>query len=207
MKSPFFQILIFILSIYVIGAMIIEFIIPVSSEMSTLLLYIDSIICAFFFFDFIISFYSAENKINFMRTGWIDLIASVPTVGILRVGRFAKIIRIIRVFKAAKSLNEFLGYIFKNKADSLFKSILLSSILLIIPAAITILSLEKDVGEINNANDAVWWTLYTMLGMDYCSPPVTQIGKMIALILAIAGMTILGSFTAYLAEYFFNDKK
>lgn len=206
MKSPFFQLLILTLSLYVIGALIYELAFDVSQEVSELLFYIDNAICAIFMIDFTISFAKAESKIAYMKTGWIDLAASIPTIGLLRIGRTAKVIRIVRVIKATRSLKEFLSYVFKNKADSLFKSVLVSSFLLIIPASITILNLEKDGGSIQNANEAFWWTIYTMLGMDFCEPPVTFFGKIIAIILALAGMTILGTFTAYLADIFFKNK-
>lgn len=206
MKSPFFQILILTLSLYVIGALIFELVFNVSQEVAELLFYIDNAICAIFMIDFMMSFIKAENRIAYMKTGWLDLAASIPTVGFLRIGRTAKIIRIVRVIKATKSLDAFLSHIFKNRADSLFKSVLVSSILLIIPASLTILTLEKDVGPIQNATEAIWWTIYTMLGMDFCEPPVSFIGRIIAVILALAGMTILGTFTAYLADIFFKTK-
>lgn len=206
MKNPFFQLLILILSLYVIGALIYELAFDVSPEIAELLFYIDNAICVIFMTDFIISFIKAESKIAYMKTGWIDLAASIPTIGLLRIGRTAKVIRIVRVIKATKSLESFLSYVFKSKADSLFKSILISSFLLIIPASITILNLEKDGGSIQSAHEALWWTVYTLLGMDFCDPPVSFAGRIIAVILAIAGMTILGSFTAYLADIFFKNK-
>lgn len=206
MKNPFFQLLILILSLYVICALVYELAFNVSQEIAELLFYIDNAICVIFLVDFISSFIKAESKVIYMKTGWIDLAASIPTIGFLRIGRTAKIIRIIRVIKATKSLDAFLSHVFKSKADSLFKSVLISSLLLIIPASISILNLEKNGGSIQSASEALWWTIYTLLGMDFCEPPVSVLGRTIAVILALAGMTILGSFTAYLADIFFKNK-
>jgi voltage-gated potassium channel len=57
------------------------------TETSVLLNYIDNTICVFFFLEFCIRFFQAENKLRFMRWGWVDLISSIPAVSYLRAGR------------------------------------------------------------------------------------------------------------------------
>jgi voltage-gated potassium channel len=206
-KFSFFDLIILVLSCYVLGAMIFELCVPVSEEMKELLWMIDTSICFIFIIDFLNNFIRAPRKLHFLRYGIIDLLASIPNVGILRFGRIAKIIRVLRVVKAAKSINSILSQTFKNKGESIFKSVVLFSILLVITSSMLILIFEKGIGEINTAQDAFWWTIYTILGMDYCSPPISIYGKIIAALLSISGMSLLGSFTAYLAEIFFNNKK
>lgn len=206
-KISFFEIIIFILSLYVLCVMTLELFMPMSEEMKELLWMIDTSICVIFIIDFLINFIKAPQKLHFLKFGIIDLLASIPNIGILRFGRIAKIIRVFRVIKAAKSINRILNQTFKNKGEGIFKSVILFSILLVIASSLLILTFEKGIGEINNAQDAFWWTIYTILGMDYCSPPISVYGKIIAALLAISGMTLLGSFTAYLAEIFFNNKK
>ncbi|MFR3329739.1 MAG: ion transporter [Odoribacter splanchnicus] len=207
-KIPFFQLIIFLLSIYIVIVMILQFFLDFSPEMEKLLWIIDTGICCIFIIDFIISLITAENKKNYLlKCGLIDLIASIPNVGILRIGRLAKVIRVIRMIKAVKSINDIFTQTFKNKGEGIFKSVVILSILLVIISSMLILIFEKGIGVINTANDAFWWTVYTLLGMDYCQPPISIGGKIIAILLALAGMTLLGSFTAYLAEIFFNNKK
>ncbi|MEG1334308.1 MAG: ion transporter [Bacteroides sp.] len=201
----FFDITICILSFYVLAVMLIQLFIPMSPDMEELLWMIDTCICAVFIADFIINFIKAPNKLSYLKYGIIDLIASIPNIGALRFGRIAKIIRVFRIIKSAKSINSILTHTFKNKGEGIFKSVLLSSILLVIVSAMLILIFEKGNNEIDSASDAFWWTIYTLLGMDYCSPPISFYGKAIATILAISGMSLLGTFTAYLAEIFFNN--
>lgn len=179
-----------------------------SPEMNKLLWSIDTGICCIFIIDFIINLFTAKNKKTYLlKYGIIDLVASIPNIGILRLGRLAKIIRVIRMVKAFKSINVIINQTFQHKGEGIFKSVVVISILLIIISSMLILIFENGIGELNTANDAFWWTIYTLLGMDYCSPPLSFGGKTIAAVLALAGMTLLGSFTAYLAEIFFNNKK
>lgn len=206
-KIPFFQIIIFLLSVYVVIIMILQFFVKFSQEMEELLWIIDTCICGIFIIDFGISFITAKHKLKFLKSGTIDLVASIPNIGVLRFGRIAKIIRIFRMLKAMKSINGFLNQTFEDKGEGIFKSVILFSTLLVIISSMAILHFEQNTGNINTAYDAFWWTLYTFLGMGYGEPPITAIGKIIAILLAICGMTLLGSFTAYLAEIFFTNKK
>lgn len=206
-KISFFQVIIFLLSVYVVVVMILQFFIKFSPEMEELLWMIDTCVCGIFIIDFLINFIRAPRKLAFLKFGIIDLVASVPNIGLLRFGRLAKIIRIFRMVKAAKSINNILSQTFERKGEGIFKSVVLSSILLVMTSSMLILIFEKGSGNINTADQAFWWTLYTLLGMDYCEPPISFMGKVIAVLLAIAGMTLLGTFTAYLAEIFFTNSK
>lgn len=207
-KLSFFQLIIFLLSVYVIVVMILQAFMNFSDEMNDLMLMIDTSICCVFIVDFVANIITAENKKRYLlRYGLIDFVASIPTFGVFRLGRLSKIVRILRMVKAARSINDIINETFEKKGEGIFKSVILFSVLLLIISSIVILYVEKGVGEINTAEDAFWWTTYTLMGMDYCNPPVSFIGKIIATLLALAGMTLLGSFTAYLAEIFFNDKK
>lgn len=204
----FFDITILVLSFYVLGAMVVEFFLPMSDEMQELLWMIDTSICFVFIIDFINGLIRADDKLHYLKYGIIDLVASIPNIGILRFGRIAKVLRVFRFIKAAKSINHILNQTFKNKGEGVFKSVVLFSILLVIASSILILTFEKGIGEISTAEDAFWWTIYTIFGMDYCdNPPISVLGKVIAILLSVSGMTLLGSFTAYLAETFLHNNK
>ena len=160
----FFEIIIFVLSIYVIIVMAVQMIVPMSSDMNELLWMIDTVVCGIFIIDFIINFAKAPSKIHYMKYGVFDLVASIPNIGILRIGRVAKIIRVLRIVKATKSINSIANNAFKNKGEGVFKSVALLSILIIISSSILILTFEQNNPELNNAYNSFWWTMYTVLG-------------------------------------------
>lgn len=64
---------------------------------------IDTLICLVFMADFFFKLYSAENKIAYLKWGWIDFVFSIPTVGLLRLGRFARVVRILRLLRGVRS--------------------------------------------------------------------------------------------------------
>ena len=195
---------VFVLSIYVLLAILIDTVFILPKETSILLTYIDNTICVFFFTEFCIRLYKAENKIAFMKWGWIDLISSVPAVSYLRAGRVLRLIRLLRLIRAFRSTQMFVKHVFRNKAKGAFTSVTILSILLIIFSSIAILQVEKDPNSnIKSAEDAIWWSYVTITTVGYGDKfPVTTEGRIIAAVLMTAGVGLFGTFTAYVSSWF-----
>ena len=208
-RFGFLNLAVLVLSVYVLGALIIDITFKLSEETTTLLNYIDIGICIFFFVEFCIRFYQAENKWQFMRWGWIDLISSIPMVDFLRAGRLFRLIRIIRIFKAFRTTKSFVTHIFKSKAQGTFTSAAILAILLIIFSSIAILQVENAPNSnIKTAEDAIWWAYVTITTVGYGDKfPVTTEGRIIASFLMTAGVGLFGTFTAYIASLFVSDNK
>lgn len=197
-----------VLSIYVLGALIVDITFKLPEETNRLLNFIDIAICIFFFIEFCIRFYQAENKLKFMRWGWIDLISSIPMINYFRLGRVFRLIRLFRIFKAFRTTKHFVSYIFRNKAQGAFTSVTILAILLIIFSAIAILQVENAPNSnIQTAEDAIWWAYVTITTVGYGDKfPVTTEGRIIASVLMTAGVGLFGTFTAYIASIFVSDK-
>ncbi|MFA6087043.1 potassium channel family protein [Mucilaginibacter sp.] len=204
----FLNLIVFVLSVYVLLALLVDTIVKLPPETSVLLMYIDNVICVFFFVEFFVRFYRAENKLRFMRWGWIDLISSIPAVSFLRAGRILRLIRLLRLIRAFRSTQQFLSYVFKNKAQGALTSVSILAVLLIIFSSIAILQVEKDPNSnIKSAEDAIWWSYVTITTVGYGDKfPVTTEGRIIAAILMTAGVGLFGTFTAFVASWFVDDK-
>lgn len=204
-----FNILILVLSLYVLLSLLISTLFELSVELTNLLNYIDNAICVVFLIDFGIRFRNAQNKLEFMRWGWIDLIASIPSVEFLRAGRILRLIRLIRVFKALKSTKLIYEHINRSKKQSAITSVALISILMVIFSSIAILQFEIDVNSnIKTAEDAIWWSYVTITTVGYGDKfPITTEGRIIGAILMTAGVGIFGTFTALVSSWFLENKK
>ena len=208
-KLGILNLMVIILSIYVLGSLVVDSVVVLDSETSTLLNYIDNSICVFFFLEFCIRFYKAENKLKFMRWGWIDLISCIPMIDYLRAGRLLRLIRLLRIVRAFRSTKHLINHIFANKAKGALTSVSVIAILLVIFSAIAILQVEKDPNSnIKTAEDAIWWAYVTITTVGYGDKfPVTTEGRIIASILMTAGVGLFGTFTAYVASWFVIDNK
>jgi voltage-gated potassium channel len=203
------NLLIIVLSIYVLGALIIETVVKLPPEISQILSLLDNAICVFFLADFTYRFYKAENKLKFMRWGWIDLISSIPAVDSLRAGRTIRLIRLLRILRAFRSTRHLVHYIFKNRVQGTFSAVATIAVLMVIFSAIAILQVETDPNSnIKTAEDALWWAYVTITTVGYGDKfPVTTEGRIIAALLMTVGVGLFGTFTAYVASWFIEGRK
>jgi voltage-gated potassium channel len=204
-----FNILILILSVYVLISLLVSVIFELSEELNILLGYIDNFICIVFLVDFWIRFKKADNKLEFMKWGWIDLIASIPFLDFARAGRVIRVIRLVRVFRALKSTKLIYEHITQNKKQSVLTSVALISILMIIFSSIAILQFEKDINSnIKTAEDAIWWSYVTITTVGYGDKyPITTEGRIIGAILMTTGVGIFGTFTALVSSWFIQKNE
>jgi voltage-gated potassium channel len=207
-EISFFNILILVLSLYVLLSLLISTVFQLSGELTVLLNYIDNVICIVFLIDFSIRFKNSENKLEFMKWGWIDLVASIPSVDFLRAGRLLRLIRLLRVFRALKSTKLIYEHINRNKKQSALTSVALISFLMVVFSSIAILQFEKDINSnIKTAEDAIWWSYVTITTVGYGDKfPITTEGRIIGAILMTTGVGIFGTFTALVSSWFIDKK-
>jgi len=205
----YLNILVLILSIYVLGAMFIDTVYDLPEETSTLLNYIDNGVCIIFFLDFCVRYFKAENKLKFMKWGWIDLLSSIPMVDFLRAGRVLRLIRLLRIIRAFKTTKSLLDYVFRSRVTGAFTSVSVIAVLMLIFCSIAILQVETvPESNIKTAEDAIWWAYVTITTVGYGDKyPVTTEGRIIAMLLMTAGVGLFGTFTAFIASWFVVDKE
>ena len=203
-----FNIIILVLSLYVLISLIVTTFFVLSDEVTVLLNYVDNVICIIFLVDFAIRFKKANNKLVFMKWGWIDLISSIPYIDFLRAGRVLRLIRLIRVFRAFKATKLIFEHINRNKKQSALTSVALISFLMVIFSSIAILQFEQDVNSnIKTAEDAIWWSYVTITTVGYGDKfPITTEGRVIGAVLMTMGVGIFGTFTALVSSWFIQNK-
>lgn len=206
-KLNFLNLLIIILSFYVLGSLVVDTFFTLPPEIAKVLNYVDNFICGVFLLDFIIRYRQAENKLQFMKWGWIDLIASVPTLDFMRAGRLLRLIRLIRIIRAFRSTKHIVQHIFKNKVQGTLTSVAIIAVLMLLFSSIAILQFETDPNSnIKTAGDAIWWAYVTMTTVGYGDKyPVTTEGRIVAAVLMTVGVGLFGTFTAYVSSWFVKD--
>ena len=193
-----------VLSIYVLGALALDTFTTLDEEVSKLINYFDYLICAVFFFEFWYRLFTAENKWQYLKWGWIDLLSSIPMVDAFRTARLVRIVRVIRIIKAYRSVQQLLTYLFHNRVKGTFASAILTAILMLIFSAIAILKVETSPeSNITTAEDAIWWAFVTITTVGYGDKyPITTEGRIVAAVLMTVGVGLFGTFTAYISSWF-----
>ncbi len=208
-KLGFLNLLILVLSIYVLVALLVDTFFKLPPEVSKILNIADNVICLVFLLDFGIRFYRAENKLKFMQWGWIDLISSIPTLDFMRAGRMLRLIRLLRILRAFRSTKNLVHHIFKRRTQGALTAAAIIAVLMIIFSSIAILQVEDDPNSnIKTAEDAIWWAYVTITTVGYGDKfPVTTEGRIVAALLMTVGVGLFGTFTAYLASWFVGETK
>lgn len=205
----FLNLLIIVLSIYVLLALLVDTFFKLPSEVSRILNITDNAICFVFLLDFGTRFYKAEDKLKFMQWGWIDLISSIPTLDFMRAGRMLRLIRLLRILRAFRSTKHLVQHIFRRRTQGALTAAAIIAVLMIVFSSIAILQVEVDPNSnIKTAEDAIWWAYVTITTVGYGDKfPVTTEGRVIAALLMTVGVGLFGTFTAYLASWFVGGKK
>lgn len=198
----YLELVVLVLSLYSLGALTAELLLPLSPEARLLLQRADDFVCAVFLLDFGVHLALAPSKRAFWRLGWIDLLSSIPEVSWLRWGR---VFRVFRILRALRSFTAVAEHFAAERAKSTFVVVGLMSLIAVLLATIAVLELERGApgSNIHSAGDALWWAFATITTIGYGDHfPVTLAGRVVAVVLVVFGLSFFGTFTAYVATFF-----
>ena len=203
------NLIVLVLSIYILGALVADTFLKLSAETSKILEYVDSIICIFFLIEFCVRFYQSDNKLKFMKWGWIDLVASIPTFNYFRYARLFRLIRLLCIVRTFRTTQQFINHVYKNRAEGAFTTVSIIAFLLITFSSIAILQFETvPESNIKTAEDALWWAYATVTTVGYGDKyPVTTAGRIVGVILMTGGVGLFGTFSGFIASWFLGGAK
>lgn len=198
----YLELIVLVLSLYSLGALTVELLIPLTAETKEFLGRVDDLVCAVFLTDFIVHLVIAPSKKKFWRMGWLDLLSSIPEIGWLRWGRVFRVFRIVRALRSVSVVYEHLA---AERARGTFVMVGLMSMIAVLFATIAVYELERGGpgSNIHSAGDALWWAFATITTIGYGDHyPTTVGGRIVAVILVVFGLSFFGTFTAYVASFF-----
>lgn len=181
-----------LLSFISVGIIIYLLFFPVDKETRHTLLGIDTAICVLFLLQLTVDCCRSTNKLNYLKSHWLDIIASIPIIEILRFARIWHIVRMLYLFRYSTS---FIKQVKQNRKEATLATIFTLLIILVCSGSIFMLMFERDAidSNIHTAADALWWSLVTISTVGYGDHyPVTAGGKVLATAMIICGVGIFG---------------
>lgn len=207
--SPF-QLLLAFLTLAVMTALAWEALGEPPGEVSRLIHVLDLAACGIFFLDFCHRFRKAPDRRAFMKWGWIDLLACVPNVDWLRIGRLATVLRLIQVLRGVRIVHRLSFAVLHMRRTHAFGSVMLTTAFVVSASSIGVLSAEHRHPDANikSAGDAVWWSMTTITTVGYGDKyPVTRAGRMVAIALMLAGVGLFGTLSGITATFFLGNRR
>lgn len=156
-----------------------------------------------FIVEFIVRFWIAPRKRQFLTRNWITIIAlGLPAFRILRFGRALRLFRAtrgLRLVRLLTSMNRGLSSLRRGMQRRGAGYVAVLTLVVIIAGAAGMLAFEP---ELRGYGEALWWTamLVTTLGSDFW--PHTTEGRVLTLLLSIYAVGVFGYLAASLASYF-----
>lgn len=97
----------------------------------------------------------------------------------------------------------------RKTLNNAFFSMFIIGMALILFSSVTIIKFEVlETSNIKNIWDAVWWTICTMTTVGYGDKfPITDGGRVIALILMLSGIGLYGGIVGYFSSHFTDKEK
>jgi voltage-gated potassium channel len=189
-KITTFQLCLLVLSLAAVVALLVDAVAELPREVSRTVQIGDTVVCILLLLDFLNRFRRAPSKGEFMRVGWIDLVACIPSVDFLRAGRMFRVFRIIRLLRGIRVGLRVVQLFRENRTRSALASAVTTVILLVgFSSAAILIAENRPDSNIKTAEDAIWWSVTTITTVGYGDRfPVTLEGRIIAMILMLCGV-------------------
>ena len=174
-------------------------------------------ICLVFLLDFGLRMKRASSPraYFFHQRGWLDLLGSIPSLGVLRItallrlARLSRLTRVVRLFKS-EGKGDITKDVLANRGQYAGFITLVSAMTVISVASVLVLQTESRVAgaNITTGGDAIWWAIVTITTVGYGDQyPVGALGRVIGAFVMFAGVGIIGALASILASILIPQPK
>jgi len=137
---PLYQLFMLALCVLALAGIVVQNAFQQDPEIDAILDVGDFLICIAFGIDFIVSLWTAPNRMHYLITwGWLDLLSSIPMLDVARWGRIARIARITRVLRSIRAARVLSTVILTKRRQSTLLAATLLVLVLIIASSTAIL--------------------------------------------------------------------
>jgi voltage-gated potassium channel len=202
---------IFILALTLLSLVVmVLLLLPLSEPVHVTLVFYDNLICVVFLIDFAYNLLGSRPRSEYLikHRGWLDLVGSIPTLGILR---FTALFRLARLSRLARIMQAFRGQhqkdlvrdVIRNRGQYALFITLLLVMLVLTSASVLVLMFESNDPDANitTGGDALWWAFVTLTTVGYGDRfPVNMGGRVVAVGVMFAGIGVIGALASILAS-------
>jgi voltage-gated potassium channel len=175
-------------------------------QLSPILEFLSLFIWGLFIIDFLIKFFLAPGKAQFIKSNWLTAISLlIPAIRILRVFKMARVLRGlrgIRLLRIVSSLNRGMKSLGATMRRRGFGYVVILTLVICFAGAAGMYGFEKGNPGFGSFGLALWFTAMRIItaGSDFY--PLTPEGRALTFILAVYGYAVFGYVTATLATFF-----
>lgn len=167
------------------------------------ILLFDIIICIILLFDFFRGYFKAKDKRKYLKSNWIELLASIPFDIIFSPFMYLRYLRLIRIFRILVLIGEYFSIIGRFLKNTRLDEILAVLLLIIVGSTLSLYLVDPGM---NNLFDDLWFVVVSITTVGYGDiTPNSVYGKIISLVLLIIGVFIFSAITGAISTYFMDN--
>lgn len=176
----------------------------------TVLYLINTVMLPIFLGDFLYRFFTAKDRWGYFLRGfgWADLLSSLPLPQV----KVLRLFRLVRVFELLRGLGwrNLIAELIHNRARNALLTVAFLVLLLLEFGSLAVLLAEEGAAgaNITSAPDALWWVYVTITTVGYGDRfPVTNLGRIVGVLVMTAGVGLFGTLSGFLAQAFLAPPK
>jgi voltage-gated potassium channel len=148
---------------------------------------------------------AAHDRTQYVRGHWIDALALAPPIRALRVLRLLRLLRLVRAFAGFYRAAMHVQGLARHRG---FAWLIVAWLSVMVVCSAFVYQAEHGVNKlITSPFDALWWGVTTLTTVGYGDTyPVTQDGRLGAMILMLLGIGLFSAITATITSYFISQE-
>jgi voltage-gated potassium channel len=159
----------------------------------------------------------SSDRLRTLRECWLELaivlltppfISRLEPLSPLRTVRAFRILRFLRFVRLGLAGLEILRRLRYLLGRHRFAYVLCAMVLVVLLGGIMLFLLEADLGTVHDLGDALWWAVVTVTTVGYGDiTPKTAMGRLVALVVMLVGISFVSILTANIAAYFLEARQ
>jgi voltage-gated potassium channel len=201
-----YDLFLFILAILSLINLLLWAIVSSDAAVRSIISVFDSLIALIFLFDFFRNLYIAPDRRAYMKWGWLDFLGGIPFTG-FAIFRLARAVRVVRVMRQVGG-REIIRSIRIRLAHHVFITALILMSIVVVFGGILVQRFEEHSPDstIETPGEAIWWAIVTITTVGYGDEiPVSEGGKIMAVIVMILGVGLASLLTGLVARVFISS--
>jgi voltage-gated potassium channel len=148
---------------------------------------------------------AAHDRAQYVRGHWIDALALAPPVRALRVLRLLRLLRLVRAFAGFYRAAMHVQGLARHRG---FAWLIVAWLSVMVVCSAFVYQAEHGVNNLlSSPFDALWWGVSTLTTVGYGDTyPVTQEGRLGAMVLMLLGIGLFSAITATITSYFISQE-
>lgn len=178
----------------------------------TLYLNIQLSVCIIYLVDYLLLFYLSKNRWKYLVSHFVLLLVSIPYYNIVHWLDISitpvqgMLLRAILFIRAGYGLVIMINWFTKSKVTNMMITYLVMLVATAYFGSLVFYSIEMGLNPgLHHFDDALWWACMDVTTVGCAIEPVTQSGRVLAVILAVMGMSMFPILTVYITNYFQNN--